>query len=239
MSKLEQKPNTGSKGSIKIAPSVLAANFADLKTALHQVREADYLHLDVMDGHFVPNLSIGVPVVASIRKACDLFLDVHLMISDPAFYVEAFIKAGADLLCVHDESFDHPEELLPVLEQIKASGVQTGLALKPATPIDVVFPLFPYLDMVLVMTVEPGFGGQAFQSLMLDKVRALRKEATLQNRPLEIQVDGGINRQTGALAVAAGATVLVAGEAIFGREDPAAELRALRAECSAVAMGAV
>lgn len=228
ISNITEHGSTPSGLPIKIAPSLLAANFADLKTALGQVQEADYLHLDVMDGHFVPNISIGVPVVAAIRKACDLFLDVHLMISHPARFLEAFLTAGADLICVHHESFDSPAALAEAIREIKRLGGKAAVALKPATPVEVVFPTLPDLDMVLVMTVEPGFGGQAFRPELLDKVRMLRHYATQRGLPLDIQVDGGINRLTAPLATLAGANVLVAGEAVFGADDPQAEIIALR-----------
>lgn len=210
----------------KVSPSVLAADFADLGAQIRQVEHAAMLHLDVMDGHFVPNLSIGLPVVESVRRATGMMLDVHLMISKPQQYVRAFCEAGADLVCFHLEAEGSPAE---TIRAIRACGKKAAVALKPATPVEDVYPFVPDLDMVLVMTVEPGFGGQKFMPDMLDKVRALRAYAEKIHPQLEIEVDGGINLETAPAAVEAGVSVLVAGSCVFGAEDPAEMVRQLSA----------
>lgn len=203
---------------IKVSPSVLAADFVHLKREIQAVEStAAMLHLDVMDGHFVPNISIGVPVVASVANNTDLFLDVHLMITHPLDYVKAFADAGADLICFHLES---DSDVQATIDAIKACGKQVGIALKPATDVSAVLPYLSQIDMVLVMTVEPGFGGQSFMPDMLGKIRAIR--ATDSN--IDIQVDGGINRDTASLVVDAGANVLVAGSFVFCSENPAGEV---------------
>lgn len=207
---------------IKVSPSILAADFANLKRDIAKVeQQAAMLHLDVMDGHFVPNISIGVPVVESVRKNTTLFLDVHLMISKPLDYIEAFANAGADLICFHVESDSDP---IKTIEKIKACGKKAAISLKPATPAETIFPYLKDLDMVLVMTVEPGFGGQTFLYDQMDKVRAIREAAGAE---LDIQVDGGINRDTAKIAVEAGANVLVAGSFVFGSASPAEEVEFL------------
>lgn len=212
---------------IKIAPSILSADYANLKPDIEKVKKggAEMLHVDVMDGHFVPNISIGPPVVKSIRKATDMFLDCHLMISDPLKYVDAFASAGADLISFHVESNSPLEE---TIDKIIESGVKAALVLKPGTPAEVVFPYLHKLSMVLVMTVEPGFGGQSFMSDMLPKITAIRKEANKVNPSLMIQVDGGIVPSTAKLCVEAGADVLVSGSYIFGAEDVAGAIDSLR-----------
>ena len=174
------------------------------------------IHVDVMDGHFVPNISIGVPIVKSLRKHSDAFLDVHLMITHPQKYADAFISAGADLVNFHVEADVDAKELL---QHIREKGVKTGITIKPKTSAEEVFELLPLCDMVLVMSVEPGFGGQSFMPDSLPKVSALKAEIDRLGLNCDIQIDGGINLETGALAVKAGANVLVAGTAVFGAED--------------------
>ncbi|MGI5959920.1 MAG: ribulose-phosphate 3-epimerase [Massiliimalia sp.] len=204
---------------VKISPSILAADFANLQTEIKKVEScAAMLHIDVMDGHFVPNISVGVPVVASVRKCTNLFLDTHLMISRPQDYIEAFAKAGSDLICFHCEADCSVEETIGL---IRSYGMKAAVALKPATPAGEVLPFVKDLDMVLVMTVEPGFGGQAFMPDMMAKVTEIRQYANQVNPGLDIQVDGGINETTAVTACHAGANVLVAGSFVFQSENPA------------------
>ena len=212
---------------IKIAPSILSADFVNLERDIHRVSSADYLHVDVMDGAFVPNLTIGVPVVRSIRKCTGMFLDVHLMIEKPVRYVEAFAQAGADLLSVHLEA-DHPDHIAEALRLMGECGVKKAVALRPITKAEAILPYLPELDLVLVMTVEPGFGGQSFLEPQLDTIRQVRALIERYNPACELEVDGGINSRTAAQAVRAGANVLVAGSAVYGDSDPAAAIAALR-----------
>ena len=215
---------------IKIAPSILSADFANLERDIRRVSSADWLHVDVMDGCFVPNLTIGVPVVQSIRKCTGMFLDVHLMIDKPVRYVEAFAQAGADLLSVHLEA-DHPTGIAEALRRMEACKVKRAVALRPITAPSAVLPYLEGLDMVLVMTVEPGFGGQAFLEHQLDTIRQVRALIERYNPSCRLEVDGGINAKTAAAVVAAGADTLVAGSAVYGAAEPAAAIAALRGDC--------
>ena len=211
-----------------ISPSLLAADFARLGEELEAIRTAgaDLLHLDVMDGVFVPNISLGMPVIAALRKVSPLFFDVHIMIVDPARYIGDLAKAGADGVTFHLEAAEDPGA---VIRSIKAAGMKAGLTLKPGTPVERLLPWLPELDLALVMSVEPGFGGQSFMPEMMDKVSAIRREADrLGLSDLLIQVDGGVGRETAAACGRAGANCLVAGSAIFGKPDYAAETEAIR-----------
>ena len=214
---------------IKIAPSILAADFARLGEEVQEIRRggADYLHFDVMDGVFVPNISMGLPVLKSLRKATDMFIDAHLMIERPIRYVERFCDNGADLVNVHVEA-DSEENILAALEAIRAKGKNCGITLKPATPAEAALPYLKLVDLVLVMTVEPGFGGQSFMFDMLEKIRILRAMLDEVNPDCELEVDGGITSETAAAAKEAGANVLVAGSAVFGKADRAAAIAAIR-----------
>ena len=213
---------------IKIAPSILSADFANLERDIQKVSSADCLHVDVMDGAFVPNITLGVPVLKSIRRCTGMFLDVHLMVDKPARYVEAFARAGADMLSVHLEA-DHPTRILEALHTMEANGVKKAAALRPITKAEAVLPYIEGLDMVLVMTVEPGFGGQAFMESQLDTIRQVRAIIDKYNPACELEVDGGISPKTAPLVVEAGANVLVAGSAVYGAADIPGAIAALRA----------
>ena len=212
---------------IKIAPSILSADFANLARDIQAVSSADCLHVDVMDGAFVPNITIGVPVVQSIRRCTGMFLDVHLMIDKPARYIEAFAKAGADLLSVHLEA-DHPARIAEALRIMGDCGVKKAVALRPITRAEAVLPYIQELDMVLVMTVEPGFGGQKFMEDQLDTIHQVRAIIDRHNPACELEVDGGIAPGTAPLVIEAGANVLVAGSAVYGADDIPGAIAALR-----------
>jgi ribulose-phosphate 3-epimerase len=212
---------------IKIAPSILSADFSRLGADVQAVDRAgaDYIHVDVMDGHFVPNITIGPLVVAALRKITDKPLDVHLMIENPDRYIPDFAKAGADIITVHQEAVPH---LHRTVQLIKSLGKKAGISLNPATPVETLDVILDELDLVLVMSVNPGFGGQAFIPSALDKIRALRQRITVRGLATELEVDGGVKIDNIHEVVAAGADVLVAGSAVFNTADYAATILALR-----------
>ena len=213
---------------IRVSPSILAADFANLEQDIRKVESAGatWFHVDVMDGLFVPNISIGIPVVQALRKTTGMVMDVHLMIVEPLRYVDAFCAAGSDYLTVHLES-DTPENIHAALKRIREKGVKAGLSVKPGTPAEAVEPYLAECDLLLVMTVEPGFGGQSFMADMMDKVSAIRRMLDRVNPECLIQVDGGVDLKTGPVCVAAGAQILVAGSAFFKAEDKAGFVAAL------------
>lgn len=201
---------------MQVAPSLLSCDFADIKNEIKTVSSADMLHLDVMDGHFVPNISIGIPVVQSIRKATDMVLDCHLMISDPEKYVPQFAKAGADIITFHVEATENCGKLIDTITEL---GVKPSLSIKPNTPAEEVFPYLDKLYMVLVMTVEPGFGGQKMITDCLEKVKVIKAEITRRGLDTVVQADGGINDETLSMTVESGVDVAVLGSAVFAQSD--------------------
>lgn len=212
---------------IKIAPSLLSANFAYLADEIKKVEDAgaDLLHLDIMDGHFVPNLTFGPPVIAALRQVTKLPFDVHLMVTNPQELIEPFVKAGADILTVHAETAPHMHRLI---QTIKASGVRAAVSLNPATSLTAIEEILSELDMVLIMSVNPGFGGQQFIPESIDKIKRLRQLIESRNLQVDIEVDGGINKSTARMVVDAGANVLVAGSAVYGAPDVAKAIQELR-----------
>ena len=205
----------------KISPSILASDYANLETELERINASDLIHIDVMDGHFVPNITIGAPVVKKKKKVCDIPFDVHLMISNPLDYAEDFANAGADIICFHIESESDTEE---TINKILSLGKKAALAVKPKTEIDAVLPFIEKLSMILVMTVEPGFGGQSFMEEVMPKIEKIREI----NKDIDIEVDGGINEETVKIAARAGANVFVAGSAVFKAPVPNEMIKTLK-----------
>jgi len=213
--------------AVKVAPSILSADFGRLAEEVRAIEAAgaDYVHVDVMDGRFVPNITLGPIIVEAVRRATKLPVDVHLMIVEPERYVEAFAKAGADILTVHQEVSPH---LHRTLQQIRQAGAKPSVVVNPSTPVSVLEDVLGEVEMVLVMSVNPGFGGQAFIPQAVEKIRKLRRMIDERGLKVDVEVDGGINAQTARDVVAAGANVLVAGSAVFGAKDYAAAIRAIR-----------
>ena len=215
----------------KIAPSILAADFANLERDIHDLEKngADFVHVDIMDGIFVPNISIGIPVVQALRPVTQMPLDVHLMIDRPIRYVEAFVKAGADFVTIHIEA-DQPQNILEALDKIHALGCRAGIVLKPKTPAEAAIPYLEKCDMILVMTVEPGFGGQKFMADMMPKLRKLRQLLDEVNPNCLLEVDGGVDANTHTICKENGANVLVAGSAYFKASDRSAFVKLIQTD---------
>lgn len=207
-----------------IAPSLLAADFTDLKSSLNQIKKAPWLHLDVMDGHFVPNLSFGPSIIQTIRPLSDQFFDTHLMVSNPERLIDSYIEAGSNQITFHAEA---SEDVMALIQKIKANNIKVGLSIKPGTSVEVLMPYLPHLDVVLVMSVEPGFGGQSFMPSALDKIKRLKALKTSDSYTYLISVDGGIDLNTAPLVIENGADVLVSGSAIFKADSPESVIEAL------------
>lgn len=216
--------------SVYIAPSILSADFKKLGEEISLVESlgAEYLHFDVMDGHFVPNISFGVPVLASISKCHQMVNDVHIMISEPKKYIEKFADAGADIITFHYEACEDQDEVQDVIDMIHSFGIKAGMSIKPKTPVEVVEPFLEDLELVLIMSVEPGFGGQSFIPESLDKIAYLRKIIDLNGYLCLVEVDGGINEKTAKLCREAGVDILVAGSYLFGNDDIEERMELLR-----------
>ncbi|MBR3149035.1 MAG: ribulose-phosphate 3-epimerase [Eubacterium sp.] len=212
---------------IKISPSILSSDYANLKSELEKISNADLIHIDVMDGHFVPNITIGAPVITAMKRVCDIPFDVHLMISNPYDYVDTFAKAGADIICFHIES---ESNTAATVDRILYLGKKPAIAIKPDTDVEEVLPYLDKLSMVLVMTVEPGFGGQSFMERVLPKIEKIREIRS----DIDIEVDGGVDFSTVSLAAQAGANVFVAGSAVFGSECPNDAIETLKNNAQAV-----
>jgi ribulose-phosphate 3-epimerase len=225
MKKLVPKSKNTRGDFMIVAPSILSADFGNLKDSVEKVNTAEWLHVDVMDGHFVPNISIGPIVVKGLRKYTNQILDTHLMISDPRKYAAEFVKAGSDRITFHIETEEDPYGLIEYLRELQ---VKVGVSIKPATDVAHIKELIPLIDQVLVMSVEPGFGGQAFMPGALEKIKELSSIRKLWNPDLLIVVDGGINQDTGKLCLEAGADVLVAGSYVFNSDNPMERIKSLR-----------
>ena len=215
---------------VKIAPSILSADFSRLGEEIKAAEKAgaDWIHVDVMDGHFVPNITIGPPVVKSIKKAAGIPLDVHLMIEDPDQYIDAFVKAGSDIISVHAEASTH---LHRSISYIKSCGAKAGVSLNPSTPLNILDFILPEVDMVILMSVNPGFGGQEFIPQTLNKLRMLKEIIKRNKLKVEIEVDGGVNTDNAGDVVKAGADILVMGNAFYGSKDYAGVVKAVRKKC--------